>query len=210
MVSMGRRRGLWVNTRISFIPDRLPRPLATFCSARITFLSWLEIRADEREDVDRLAVVAGAAVRFADVDPLLAERVPDGGQDAGAVRGHRPGAAPARLIFALRVPRDLDAALGIGVERLRAAAAVDRDAATARDEAEDVVAGQRIAALGVADEHVVDAVEADAAVVALDDLADEAARCALRGAAPAGSRSCRRPSTAARGTRATSFGSILP
>ena len=40
------------------------------------------------------------------------------------------------------------------------------DAATARDEAEDVVARQRVAALGVADEDVVDAVEPDAAVVA--------------------------------------------
>ena len=61
------------------------------------------------------------------------------------------------------------ATLGIGVEGLGAAAAMDGDAATTRDEAEDVVPRKRIAALGVADEDVVDAVEADAAVVALDD-----------------------------------------
>ena len=48
--------------------------------------------------------------------------------------------------------------------------------------------GQRIAALGVADEHVVDAVEADAAVVAPDDLADEPLDAALRGCSAAARR----------------------
>ena len=126
-------------------------------------LQLREVRADEREDVDGAAVVAGAAVGLADVDALLAERLADGGEDARAGSRSSTRSCTGRLIFAFESQRDLDAALGIGVERLRAAAAVDGDAAAARDEAEDLVARQRVAALGVADEHVVDAVEADAA-----------------------------------------------
>jgi hypothetical protein len=50
---------------------------------------------------------------------------------------------------------------------------VHRDAAPARDEADDLVARQRVAALRVADEDVVDAVQNDARVVLAGDLADE-------------------------------------
>ncbi len=50
---------------------------------------------------------------------------------------------------------------------------MDGHAPSARDEAEDVVARQGVAALGVADEHVVDPVDPDRPLVALDDLAHE-------------------------------------
>ena len=150
----------------------------TFFSAFITPFSCVEVRADEREEVHRAPVVARAAVGLADVDPLGHERLPDVGEDARAVRGH-DAELHAAVDPRLAVPGDLDAPLGVGVERLRAAAAVDGDAAPARDEAEDVVAGERVAALGVAHEHVVDPVDADRALVALDDLAHEAREAPL-------------------------------
>src|SRR5262249_35432085 len=126
----------------------------------------------EREHVDGAAVVARAAVRLADVDALRAEGLTDGREDARTVRRHDTE-LHAAIDLRLCIPADVDPALGIGVEGLRATTAMDRDAAAPRDEAEDVVTGQRIAALRVTDEHVVDAVEADAAFVALGDLADE-------------------------------------
>ncbi len=82
----------------------------------------------------------------------------DGREDAGLVRG-RDAELHRAVDLRLRVPADLHAALGIRVERLRALAAMNRDAAAARDEADDGVAGQRVTALGVAHEHVVDAVQ---------------------------------------------------
>src|SRR5262249_4952850 len=116
----------------------------------------------EGEHVDRPPVVAGAAVGFADVDALAAERLPHGGQDAGPIGGggpehHRP------VDLRLRIPGNFAATLGIGVEGLGTFAPVHGDAAPARDEADDLVAGERIAALGVAHEHVVDAGELDRA-----------------------------------------------
>src|SRR5262249_20748877 len=54
-----------------------------------------------------------------------------------------------------------------------AVAAVDGDPPAPRDEADDLVPGQRVAALRVPDEDVVDPVEADAVAVAASDLPDE-------------------------------------
>ena len=127
---------------------------------------------------------------------FFAEGLAHGGQDAGLVRGgdrelHRA------VDLGLRVPAHLDAALGVGVERLGAFAAVDGDAAAAGDEADDGVAGQRVTALGVAHQHVVDAADLDAGLVAPGDLAHElldAARAQRRGgfAVPARLRASRR------------------
>src|SRR5581483_7000785 len=103
---------------------------------------------------------------------LRAEGLPHRREDARAVRRD-----DAQLHLAIdlraRVPRDLDAALGIGVERLRAAAPVNGETAPTRDEAEDVVARERIAAPRVANEHVVDAVQANAALVFSSDAAND-------------------------------------
>ena len=53
------------------------------------------------------------------------------------------------------------------------------DPSTTRDEADDFVTRQRIAALGVTNENVVDAVEFDAVTVAAGDFADERFDAAL-------------------------------
>src|SRR5690606_7158836 len=46
-----------------------------------------EVAAEEGEDVRRAAVVAGPTGRLADVDALIVERLADGREDAGPVRG---------------------------------------------------------------------------------------------------------------------------
>src|SRR5688500_7364053 len=99
-------------------------------------LELAQVGAIEGENVAGAAVVTGAAVGFADVDALSAEGLTHHRQDAWLI-----GGGDAELYRAvdlgLGVPADLDAALGIGVERLHALAAMDRDAAAAGDEADD-------------------------------------------------------------------------
>ena len=60
-----------------------------------------------------------------------------------------------RSILASLSQPHVDAALGIEIEALVAVAAVHGDAAAARDEADDRIAGQRLAALREAHEDVV-------------------------------------------------------
>ena len=99
------------------------------------------------EGVHRAPVFGRAALGLRDVDPVLGERLGDGGQEPGAVgagdldRDRTEG-------LGLVVPGDIDPAQRIEVERLRALARVDGDAVTAADEADDGVAGDRGAALG--------------------------------------------------------------
>src|SRR5690606_29915829 len=114
-------------------------------------LQALQIGAEESEGVRGPAVVAGAAGGLADVDPELVEGLPHGGEDAGAIGGgdrdlHRA------VDLRLRIPAHLDLALRIGLEGLLALAAVDRDPAAAGHEADDLVAGERVTALGEAHE----------------------------------------------------------
>src|SRR6187431_139705 len=135
-------------------------------------LQLAQVGAVEGEDVVRAAVVAGATVGFRDVDLFFAEGLAHGGQDAGLVGGgdrelHRA------VDLGFRVPAHLDAAFGVGVEGLGAFTAVDGDPAAAGDEADDAVAGQRVAALGVAHQYVVDAADLDPGLVAAGDLAYE-------------------------------------
>ena len=54
------------------------------------------------------------------------------------------------------VPRDFHSAFLIVVDGFGAGGGVDRDAATAGDEADDAVAGKRIAAASEADQHVIE------------------------------------------------------
>src|SRR6266511_2161414 len=122
------------------------------------------------EVADRdLEVVHGAlarrhrpAARLRDVHAGLAEDVRDLREDARPVArddAERDGA----LEVALHVPGDVDAPLGVDPEDLVARGGVDGDAAPARDEAHDRVAGHRVAAAAVADEDVLDAADPDAA-----------------------------------------------
>src|SRR4051812_31615847 len=136
-------------------------------------LQLREIGAGEGEDVDGASVVTGAAVRLADVDALRAESMPNVGEDARAIGGHHSELHGA-VDLGLGVPGDLDATLGIGIERFGASAAVNGDPAATRDESQDVVARQRIAAARVTNQHVIDAVQPNSALVALDHLAHEA------------------------------------
>src|SRR5580698_6985977 len=135
-------------------------------------LQLLQVLADEREEIHGSPVVAGAAVRLADVDALGHEALADVGEDARQV-GRHDAELHAPVDPRLAVPRDLDAPLRIRVERLLTASPVDGHAAPARDEAEDVVAREGIATLGVTNEDVVDPVDADRPLVALHHLAHE-------------------------------------
>src|SRR6185369_419718 len=100
-----------------------------------------EIGTIEREHADGLAVVARPAVGFADVDALPAERLPYRRQDARAV-GRRDAKLHGAIDLGLRIPGDFDPPLGIGVERLGAPSAVDRDASSPCDEPDDLIARQ--------------------------------------------------------------------
>src|SRR6266568_762833 len=136
-------------------------------------LELIEVRDVELEGVDGAVVVGGATVRLRDVDPALREALRDDREQARLVGAHDlDGHGPLRL--ALAVPLDVDAALGIEIQRLLALPGVHGHAAPARDEADDGVAGQRVAALGVAHEHVALARDLDAGRHgAARDLADE-------------------------------------
>src|SRR5690606_4611017 len=117
-------------------------------------------------------VVGGSTVGLGDVDVLLAEGLAHRRQNARLVVGgdaelHGP------IDLGLGVPADLDAAFRIGVEGFDALAPVDGHAATARDEADDVVTRQRVTALGVAHQHVVDAGHRDAAAFAPAHAVDD-------------------------------------
>ena len=75
---------------------------------------------------------------------------------------------------ALAVPVDLDQAGGVVAHqrhRVGAVGAVDADAAATGDEADDLVAGHRRAALGQAHEHVVEPLDVDADLVGLRAVA---------------------------------------
>src|SRR6478735_4075167 len=135
-------------------------------------LQLTQIGTVEGEDVVRASVIPGATVGFGDVDLFFAEGLAHGGQDPRLIRG-RDGQLDGAVDLGFRVPAHFDAALGVGIEGLAALTAVDGDAAAAGDEADDGVPGQRVTALGVADEHVVDAADFDAGLVATGDLADE-------------------------------------
>ena len=98
------------------------------------------------ERVDRAAILGRAAVGLVDVDALVGERLRDVREQAGLVGAQD---LDRDLVLGLRVavPLDVDAPLGIEIEPLVAIAAVHGDAAAARDEADDRIAGERRAAL---------------------------------------------------------------
>src|SRR5690606_33734439 len=135
-------------------------------------LELIEVGTVEREDVARSPVVARATVRFADVDALRAERLADDRENSGLVRG-RHAELNRAVDLRPRVPLHVDAPLGLGIEGPLTLAPVNRDATSARDEADDPVARQRIATLRVAHEHVVDPAHANAARLPSGDLADQ-------------------------------------
>src|SRR5688572_4506908 len=135
-------------------------------------LQLTQIATVEGEHVARAAVVAGATVAFADVDALGAERLADHRQNSGLVRG-RDAQLHRAVDLRARIPLHVDPALRLGVEPLLALAPVHGDAAAAGDEADDGVTRQRVTALRVAHEHVVDAADLDAGRVAAGDLAHQ-------------------------------------
>src|SRR5690606_38383142 len=109
-------------------------------------LELIEVGTVEREDVARSPVVARATVRFADADALRAERLADDRENSGLVRG-RHAELNRAVDLRPRVPLHVDAPLGLGIEGPLTLAPVNRDATSARDEADDPVARQRIATL---------------------------------------------------------------
>ena len=89
---------------------------------------------------------SGADARGADVDVGARDRLRDLREHAGLVHRHGAHAHQARL-RGLRLPLHVDAALGVEREGVLAVLHVHGDAATARDEADHVVARQRLAAV---------------------------------------------------------------
>src|SRR6266508_192546 len=102
------------------------------------------------------------AARLRDVHAGLAEDVRDLREDAGAV-GRDDAERDWTLQVATHVPGDVHPTIRIDPEDLVARGGVDRDAPPAGDVADDGVARHRVAAAAVADEHVVDAADPDAA-----------------------------------------------
>src|SRR5919108_2937108 len=102
------------------------------------------------------------AARLDDVAAGLGERPGEVLEEAVAVPGVDLQLDLERLLV-LALPMDAHEALGILAQRggVRAVVAVDRDAAPERHVADDRVAGHRAAALGQAQHHVVDALDAD-------------------------------------------------
>src|SRR5262249_46159488 len=107
-----------------------------------------------------------------------AQRVHLGARDVGARRADRLGRRRqrARLVDARDLDADrtrcalpllplhVDAQLRVGLEPLRTVLRVNRDAPTWGDEARDAPARQRLAALAEADQHVLHARQARAAL----------------------------------------------
>src|SRR6266508_1706099 len=102
------------------------------------------------------------AARLRDVHAGLAEDVRDLREDAGAV-GRDDAERDWALQVAPHVPGDVHPTIRVDPEDLVARGGVDRDAPPAGDVADDGVARHRVAAAAVADEHVVDAADPDAA-----------------------------------------------
>src|SRR5512133_1183723 len=123
-------------------------------------LQLLEIPDGHLELVDRTPGADGPADRLDDADPRVADHVRDGGQHARPVIRddlQRGGAAYVRP----GIPGDVDAPLAVEPHHLVAAGGVDGAPAPPRDEADDGVAGDGVAAAAEADEHVLDAADPD-------------------------------------------------
>src|SRR6185436_4222197 len=131
----------------------------------------LEAADHQLERVLAFVVAGRMHLRAGDVDAGRADRLRHGGEQTRRVDARDLDVDRAR--HALRVlPLDVDAALRVRLLHFRAVAGVDGDAAAARDEARDALAGQRLAALREAHEDL--AVEAGHPHGALRRPRDEA------------------------------------
>src|SRR5438067_10173827 len=126
------------------------------------------------EGRDGALLAVRARIRLQDVHAHVGERLAHASEQALAIVG-ADAEVDGALELAMHVPGDVDPPLGIGLQPLLAGARMHGDAAAARDEADDLVSRYRVAALGVADQHVVDAADAHAAAgaVALGDAAEQ-------------------------------------
>lgn len=107
------------------------------------FHDTLELRqgaAMKGKRIVSATVVAGAAIRFGDVDVLRAERLAYRGENAGLV-GRGDAELHRTVDLGFRIPGHIDAALWICIESLDAFTPVNGNATPASDEANDVVAG---------------------------------------------------------------------
>src|SRR5204863_1760766 len=113
-----------------------------------------EVGHFDDEVVDAAAVVGDGDLGLRDVAVLSTDGSGDLGQQAGTVAADVDGDTDRALRRLLDVPLHVDDALPIehALRDRQAVARVDGQAATARDEAHDVIAGQRVAALREADE----------------------------------------------------------
>src|SRR5690606_40372401 len=111
----------------------------------------------------------GLDLRRADVGPGVRDRRRDLGEEAAAVVA-LDDEADEEAVARLGLPLDLDPPLRVvaQVEDVGAVGAMDRDPAAAGDVADDAVAGDRLAALGVPHHQVVEPLDADAAAAAPD------------------------------------------
>src|SRR5207253_2850591 len=98
-----------------------------------------------------------------DVDAGGADRLRHRGEEARGVHAHDLELHRTE-VAGDAVPRDRDPALRVALHDARALRRVDRDAAAAGDEADDLLAGKRIAATAEAHHHVIDAAHLHAAL----------------------------------------------
>ena len=124
-------------------------------------LEMAQVAAQEAKCVGGAPIGPRAAGRLADVDAFGVEGFAHGGKNARTV-GRRDAEFDGTIDLRFGVPRHVHLALRIGFEGLLAIATVNGDPATAGEKAHDLVARQRVAALGVADQDIVHAVEEDA------------------------------------------------
>src|SRR5262245_27887292 len=122
----------------------------------------LHVRHPQIEALRGRAVRVGGDAGGADVHARRRDGLGDLREQAGLVARAHPDAHLAGHVRAL-VPFHLDLALRIHAEGHATVARMHGDAAAARDEAHDLVAGQRYAAAPEAHHHVAVAVHADAA-----------------------------------------------
>src|SRR5262249_55791075 len=112
--------------------------------------------SDIQGQLDARVEMVGAAVERADIGARFADDAGDFGQHAGTVLGANEQ-AHGEGILARAGPVDGDASLGLieQVLHVGAGGAVHRDAAAARDIADDFIPRNRVAALGAVDHQVV-------------------------------------------------------
>src|SRR5439155_22892734 len=107
-----------------------------------------------------------------------ADRLRHGGKEARAIDARHLHLDRPRRPLPVH-PVHVDPPLRVALEHLRALERVHRDAAPARDEPRDALAGQRAAALPEAHEHVLDARDLDAALRLPPDQTQEPLQPAL-------------------------------